>query len=323
MEAGVPVASTLWYFLFRIPFIIALGLPIGLLLAILITFGIMSKRNELIALKSSGISIFHLFKPVATLGILSTLLLFFLSESVVPATMAQANRIWLRDVEKVSALATQEKNIWIKGDHAVFNITQYDPVNQVMYGFSAYYIDDHFQLIKRLDAEQGHFINNQWVFQNLLAQELDPVTDQPDVSFHDLETLTIELLPDDLEQVAKTSDAMSFRALRALIQKVEARRIRCHPVPGGSEPQDRLPGGVPDYVLCRHGNRRKGQTQRRSAGYHCIWDGHCVSILYCFKSLREPGLWRNPAPCPRGLGGKYSFFVRGRCASYQCGMRKG
>ena len=222
LEAGIPVASALWYFLFKIPFVVAQVLPIGLLLAILITFGIMSKRNELIALKSSGISIFRLFKPVATLGILSALLLFCLSELVVPATMARANRIWLRDVKKVSALATQEKNIWIKGDCAIFNITQYDPVNQVMYGFSAHYVDDTFRLIKRLDAEQGHYINNQWVLENLLSQELNPATGEPDVSFHDRESLAIELLPDDLKQVAKTSDEMSFRALRALIQKVEA-----------------------------------------------------------------------------------------------------
>ena len=80
LEAGVSIVPALWYFLFKIPFVIAQVLPIGLLLAILITFGILSKRNVLIALKSSGVSIFHLFKPVAALGFLSTLLLFCLSE---------------------------------------------------------------------------------------------------------------------------------------------------------------------------------------------------------------------------------------------------
>lgn len=221
LEAGVSIAPVLWYFLFRIPYIIDLILPLGLLLAVLITFGIMSKRNELIALKSSGVSIFNLFRPVAVLGILSTLFLFCLSELVVPATTARVNRIWLQDVQKVSALATQEKNIWIKGDNAVFNITQYDPVNQVMYGFSAYYVDGDFRLVKRLDAEQGSFQNNKWEFENLLLQELNPITGQPEVTFHDRESLIIELLPDDLEQVAKTSDEMSFRDLRALIKKVE------------------------------------------------------------------------------------------------------
>lgn len=221
LEAGVSMAPALGYFLFRIPYIIAQVLPIGLLLAILITFGIMSKRNELIALKSNGVSVFHLFKPVAALGILCTLLLFCLSERVVPAAMARANRIWLQDVEKVSTLAIQEKNIWLKGDHAIFNITQYDPVNQVMYGFSAHYMNDRFQLIRRLDAEQGQYVDNQWVFENLLSQELNPTNGQPDVSYHDRQALTIELLPDDLKQVAKSSDEMSFQELFELIQKVE------------------------------------------------------------------------------------------------------
>jgi lipopolysaccharide export system permease protein len=222
LEVGVSIVPALGFFIFKIPFIITQVLPVGLLLAILISFGIMSKRNELIALKTSGVSIFHLFKPVATLGILSTLLLFYFSEFVVPATMARANRIYLRDVEKVSALATPEKNIWIKGDHAIFNIAQYDPVNRVMYGFSAHYMDDRFELIKRLDAEQGHFKENQWVFENLLSQEINPATGEPDISFDDRKALTIELLPDNLKQVAKSSDTMSFQALRSLIRKVEA-----------------------------------------------------------------------------------------------------
>jgi lipopolysaccharide export system permease protein len=222
LKAGVPVTRAFWFFLFKTPLIITQMLPISLLLAILVTFGIMSKRNELVALKSSGVSIFHLFKSVAVLGILGSALLFFLSEIVVPTTMPRANRIWLQDVKKKGGLAIQE-NKWIPGENAFFKIGQYNPSDRVVYEFTAYYLDDQFGLERRLDAERGEFVaENRWEFQNLLVQEFDPKTDVPDVVFYDRQTEEIKLQPEDLSQIAPKTDQMSCKALRAYIEKTEA-----------------------------------------------------------------------------------------------------
>jgi len=218
LKAGVPATLAFWYFLFKIPLIVGYMLPVSLLLAILITFGLMSKRNELIALKSSGVSIFLLFKPVAALGVLSAMLLFFLSEMIVPTAMTHANRI-LQDVKGKSAIA---ENIWIKGDHSFFKIGQYDSEGQVMYGFTAYYLDDAFQYRKRLDAKRGVFEEDRWAFQDLMVQEFDPETGVSEVSFHGEQTVDIELKPDDLKQVAKEPEEMSCKTLRDIIRKIEA-----------------------------------------------------------------------------------------------------
>ena len=46
MEAGAPLSAAVQFLLFKIPFIIAQILPVGILLSILITLGLMSKKNE-------------------------------------------------------------------------------------------------------------------------------------------------------------------------------------------------------------------------------------------------------------------------------------
>jgi len=221
LEAGVPATKAFWYFLFKIPLVITHVLPISLLLSILVTFGLMRKQNELIALKSGGVSIFRLFKSVAALGILSTGLLLLLSEMVVPAAMTRSNHIWRQDVRGGATLTTRE-NIWIKGDRSFYKIDQYDPGSRVIYGLTAYYLDDRFLFSRRLDAKRGVFEEGRWVLQGLLAQEFDPITGVPEVSFHNQKVMSIELQPDDLMQVAKKAEEMSYQDLRAVIRKIEA-----------------------------------------------------------------------------------------------------
>ena len=111
IKAGVPLSKAFIFFIFKIPFIIAQIIPVCILLAVLITFGLMTKNNEIIALRSSGVSIYYLLKPVLLTGFLFSILLFFLSEVIVPITMEDANKIWLGDVRKESAIVSKEKNI--------------------------------------------------------------------------------------------------------------------------------------------------------------------------------------------------------------------
>jgi lipopolysaccharide export system permease protein len=98
MEAGLPFSRAATFFFYSTPFIVAQIMPVGLFLAILVVFGLMSKNNEIIVLKSSGISIYALLWPVLSLGLMFTILLFFLTEVIVPVSASKANEIWLREV---------------------------------------------------------------------------------------------------------------------------------------------------------------------------------------------------------------------------------
>ncbi len=81
MEAKLPLSKALTFFFLKIPFIIAQILPVCILLAVLVVFGLMVRNNEIVALKSSGVSIFYLLKPVLVIGLIFSILLFFLFRS--------------------------------------------------------------------------------------------------------------------------------------------------------------------------------------------------------------------------------------------------
>jgi lipopolysaccharide export system permease protein len=222
MEANASLLSALAFMMFRIPFIAAQMLPAVLLLSVLVTLGLMSKRNELVALKSSGIGIYTLFKPIAIIGVVGGILLFFLSEVIVPISVAKANAIYLTDVKKISAMATKEKNIWIKGKRTITHITFYNQLNHTVFGVTLHQFNDQFKLVRRVDAPKGIFVNGHWVLYFVMEQTIDPATNAVKVTFYTKKTEPVDLLPEDLKRVAKKSDEMSYEELRNYISAIEA-----------------------------------------------------------------------------------------------------
>ena len=211
MEAGLPFSRAATFFIYNTPFVVAQIMPVGLFLAILVVFGLMSKNNEIIALKSSGVSIYALLWPVISLGLMCTILLFFLSEVIVPISTGKANEIWLREVRKEMAITTREKNVWIKGNRAIIHIRFYDAANRTLHGISVNRFDEDFNLIRRVDAKKA-------VFQK---RKYEQKTGKYQIKFYDERAEVLDFVPADLKRVMRKSQEMSFKELMGYIKKVE------------------------------------------------------------------------------------------------------
>ena len=70
------------------------SLPIGILLATLMTMGRLAKDNELVAMFSNGISLYRLFLPFLMLSSLSVLLAYFTQEYLITKAAAMQQRIY-------------------------------------------------------------------------------------------------------------------------------------------------------------------------------------------------------------------------------------
>lgn len=222
LEAGLPFSKALVFLLYKVPFIVSQITPVGILLAVLIVFGLMSRNNEILALKSSGVSLYQLLKPVLLIGLVLSGLVFLLAEMIVPVTMAKANNIWLREVRHERAMASREKNIWIKGNHLITHIRDYDPRTQTIFGVTLNYFDDEFRVSRRIDARKGMFTAGRWVLEDTIVQRLRPEDGSYAITFYDKQIERLDFVPDDLERVAKKAEEMGFFELKDLIAKTEA-----------------------------------------------------------------------------------------------------
>ena len=222
MEADVPITRLVSYFLLKLPLVVSQIAPVCILLTVLITFGLMNKYNEITALKSSGLSVYILLRPVLMIGVAATIGLFLLSEIIVPVTISKANRIWRLEVKKKPLLASRQKNIWIKGKRSIYFISYYNPQKDTISGISLNYFDADFQLVKRIEAQQGTYDNGKWNCIDLMEQVLAQNGAGYQVNFYDQRVVDLDLSPQDLKRVVKKSEEMNIAELFAYIQDVEA-----------------------------------------------------------------------------------------------------
>lgn len=221
IEADISLWRAFQYVLYKIPFICTQVMPMVLLLAILIVFGLMSKNNELIILNSSGISIYALVKPVLAISVTLAVFQFVLTEQIVPATMRTANVIKHQEIRKTANVTRHEKNIWIKGHRQITHIKYYHQPSKAIFGFTRYYFDADFRLVKRLDAEKGVYEQDHWQLSDCMTQTLDTGDNAYHITFDPHMTADLEFQPQDFNQIVPKSQEMNFRELRAYAQRVE------------------------------------------------------------------------------------------------------
>jgi len=222
MEAGLSTSRLIRYLELKLPQIIVQITPIGVLLAVLVALGLMNKNNEIIAFKCGGGSIYFLLRAVLAIAVLLSIILFFLSEVVVPITISKANRIWLSEVKKRPVLATRQKNIWIKGNRTIYFIKYYNPQNQSMSGVTLNYFDEEFKLSKRVDANSALYQKDKWTFYDIMEQEFNAESKTYEVRFYPQRVEKIDILPEDLKGVFKQAEEMNIAELFSYIQEMES-----------------------------------------------------------------------------------------------------
>jgi len=220
METGLPILRVLEFFQLKLPLIVVQITPVGILLAVLITFGLMNKNNEVIALKSGGMSTFHFLRPILVLGLLFTAGYFILAEIIVPITISKANAIWRLEVKKY-IVSAERKDIWIKGHRSIAYISYFNPQDLSISGITFNHFDQQFRLTRRVDAARGKYHNEQWIFYDIMEQTYNRRDGSYVINFLDEQVEDIGLLPEDLKRVAKKSEEMSIKELYRYIRDVE------------------------------------------------------------------------------------------------------
>src|SRR5229473_2633296 len=80
----VPFLTVVNYFRYLTPYLLYNLAPLGALVAVLVTFGVMSKNNEIVAIKASGISLYRLAIPLLLAGLALAATMLVLDDTYLP-----------------------------------------------------------------------------------------------------------------------------------------------------------------------------------------------------------------------------------------------
>lgn len=170
LRNNIPMNKVATYHFFLSPKLIYDSTAISVMVAVLITFAVLARQNEITALKACGVSLFRLALPILLASVVMSGALFAFDHYVVPdANLIQDG---IRNEIKGRAVRTflQPNRQWIYGRGSrIFYYKYFDPVARVMAGLNIYELDGKtFRLVRHIYAERAQWqpSMNQWILQN-------------------------------------------------------------------------------------------------------------------------------------------------------------
>jgi LPS export ABC transporter permease LptG/LPS export ABC transporter permease LptF len=143
-------AMLLEYFRFATPQWLYYSLPVGVLLAALVTVAVLTKNSELIVMKACGISLYRVAMPMLVTAALVGGVLFALEETILGPSNRRAEEI--RHVIRGNSPETFDvlHRRWLVGtDGEIYHYNWFDPRNRLLSGLSVYEFSSGMQRLTR------------------------------------------------------------------------------------------------------------------------------------------------------------------------------
>jgi LPS export ABC transporter permease LptG/LPS export ABC transporter permease LptF len=157
-----------------IPYIVSAVTPLCSLLAVLITFGALTRNSELTAMKATGISLYRVLAPVLVLAAILASALFAFDEYYLPGANRRQQQLRAEIKDKPAQTFILAGRKWISGQTdsegapaRIFYYQAFDQVRNVFANLSVFEFDPKtFTLQRRIFAESVRWdpTVNGWVF---------------------------------------------------------------------------------------------------------------------------------------------------------------
>jgi lipopolysaccharide export system permease protein len=211
------------YFAYKLPFMVLQIVPFAVLLATIITFSILSKNNEITAMKASGVALIGIASPILVAALLVSGVMFIANEFLVPYTNYKHRYTFEVTIRKrgVHGLI-RSKNIWYQGsDNIIWNIHHFDEASGRLNGITLYRLNASNRLFQRIDAASARWTDGSWDFRNIYIRDF-----HADGSFR-TEYFPAKRFPfaekqENFAGMQKAVQEMSYSEIRRLVQEIRA-----------------------------------------------------------------------------------------------------
>ena len=196
--------------------------PIAVLIATLITFSLLTRTSEVIALRSLGVSLHRIALPAVAGAAAVAMLCAFLQLRVLPASnqkVEEANNIIKGRTQPRSVRRADQQWLLGKG-RFIYNYLNFDPKSASLQRLQVFDFDEKHQLKARLLAANAQFTSRGWAVSGGWARTFEGITER---SFRSITTpvvVDLEEKPDYFEAEVRKPREMGFTELRAYVQEV-------------------------------------------------------------------------------------------------------
>ncbi len=212
------------YYRFLLPQIIYLILPLSILVATLVNFGLLTKSNQITAIKAAGVSLYRISAPVLLVATVLSIGMFFLSDDFLPQTNQQQDALRNQIKGKPPQTFYRPERQWIFGlSNRIYNYRFFDPDKNVFADLACFEFDPKtFHLTRRIYAARAFWEPpiRGWVLENGWMRDLngDRVDNYLPFSVASFKEITEE--PAYFKKEVRPSEQMSALELRHYIREL-------------------------------------------------------------------------------------------------------
>jgi LPS export ABC transporter permease LptG/LPS export ABC transporter permease LptF len=213
------------YLLNVVPYFLYTTTPLSMLLAVLVTFGLLQRSNEITAIKATGISLYRIIIPVLLASMLVAGGLFLSDQFYLPYTNKRQDALRNQIKGKPAQTYLRPDRKWIFGQHSdIYYYQFFDPDRDVFGGVSVFQFDPHtFQITHRIDADRAHWSEqmNRWVYEQGWERSLNGSVHLSDRKFDVATYPELSEPPAYFKKEIKQSSEMNYEELRRYIHDLE------------------------------------------------------------------------------------------------------
>ena len=213
------------YLLNVVPYFLYNTTPLSMLLAVLVTFGLLQKSNEITAIKATGISLYRIIVPVLIASTLVAGVLFLSDQLYLPYTNKRQDALRNRIKGKPAQTYLRPERQWMFGQHSdIYYYQFFDPDRDVFGGVSVFQFDPHtFQITHRITADRAHWSNSmgKWVYEQGWERSLSGAAIENYRKFDVATYPELAEAPAYFKKEIKQSSEMSYEELRRYIHDLE------------------------------------------------------------------------------------------------------
>ena len=233
LRHNIPLRVIFSYYLSLVPFaftqIIAWSIWLGTLF-LLVNLGF---HNELTAMKSAGLKITTIIRPVMFLGFVFGILTFLLNDRVVPPTFREASQlreIYIEKKKKETAGEAHNITYYAKGNQLYFFREFSESKKEVQGAVALWLSHEGSSKRKKMVAKSGHWNGSVWEFEGVTEYLMDVrgrILGEPQ-TFPKRIYEEIDMPPSELSQASRQSAFLTYRELKQWTEKLRENKIDVH-----------------------------------------------------------------------------------------------
>lgn len=221
MELKTPFFTIIEYLLLNLPWWMIDVFAVSVLLALLFSLGELAKRNEIIALKASGVNLWRIISLFMILGLFIGIFDFSMREFVIPYTIVKAEYVKKIKIKnnKDDDVPKEHRNIIITlpGNARMF-VGYVNIEKEYMRDVIVDEYDNKYHLKKNIIVGEGFYKNGGWLLKNGITRTFDD-NKQWNEEYFESKIFSFSVKPKDFVVKNVRYEQMNLKKFKRYIQK--------------------------------------------------------------------------------------------------------